>query len=121
MTEAIETFFVAWGETDAEKRAGMIAGAMGDGFTYADPRTPGPIHEIGALTDYVAMFSANAPGWQARAERIDTTAGHHRATVSFGGMGPDGQEMRQVGQYFAETDETGRIVTLVGFVGLGEI
>jgi len=121
MSQSIETFFAAWGETDESKRAAMVEESLGGSFTYADPRSPGAIHDLGALTDYVAMFSANAPGWQARAERIDRTAGHCRATVSFGGMGPDGQQMQQIGQYFAELDETGKIVTLIGFVGLGEL
>ena len=41
-----------------------------------------------------------------------------RATVAFGGMGPDGKEMIQLGQYFVET-ESGLISRMVGFVGTG--
>jgi len=41
-----------------------------------------------------------------------------RATVAFGGMGPDGKEMVQLGQYYVET-EGNLISRMVGFVGTG--
>ncbi len=64
------------------------------------------------------MFSANAPGWSAKVIGSNTTAGMTRATVAFGGMGPDGSEMVQLGQYFVESD--GDLISrMVGFVGTG--
>ena len=64
------------------------------------------------------MFSANAPGWAAKVVGTDTTGGMTRATVAFGGKGPDGKDMTQLGQYFVETDGD-RISRMVGFVGTG--
>ena len=64
------------------------------------------------------MFSANAPGWSAKVLSSTTTAGVTRATVAFGGKGPDGNEMVQLGQYFVETE--GELISrMVGFVGTG--
>ena len=85
---------------------------------YVDPRTPAPITSISALSDYVGMFSANAPGWSAKVVERDTIAGMTRATVAFSGEGPDGTEQTQLGQYFIESD--GDLISrMVGFVGVG--
>ncbi|NRD74546.1 hypothetical protein HQQ94_15135 [Shewanella sp. VB17] len=65
------------------------------------------------------MFSANAPGWSAKVVKSDTVSGVTRVTVAFGGMGPDGSEQVQLGQYFLE--KNGELVSrMVGFVGTGE-
>lgn len=117
MTKAITTFFEAWGEADADKRADMIGSAMADTFTYADPRSPGAISDLAGLAEYVGMFSANAPGWTASAVKTDEVQGYVRALVAFGGKGPDGQDMVQHGTYFASMDAD-RISSLVGFVGI---
>ena len=114
---SLETFFGAWGETDAGPRAAAIADAMAPQFTYSDPRSGARITDLDALTDYVSQFSANAPGWTASVAASDAANGFTRALVAFGGMGPDGSEMIQHGTYFAELDGDGRIVTLAGFVG----
>ena len=42
-----------------------------------------------------------------------------RATVAFGGKGPDGDDMVQLGQYYVET-EGNLISRMVGFVGTGK-
>jgi len=64
------------------------------------------------------MFSANALGWSASVIGSDTPAGMTRVTVAFGGMGPDGKQMVQLGQYFVETD--GDLISrMVGFFGTG--
>ena len=44
------------------------------------------------------------------------TKGHFRATVEFAMA--DGK--KQHGQYFIETDQTGRATRMIGFVGLGD-
>ncbi|MCY4180302.1 MAG: hypothetical protein OXD48_08520, partial [Litoreibacter sp.] len=86
--------------------------------TYADPRSEGVLIGPAAIAGYVNMFSANAPGWTAKVVKTDETAGSLRATVAFGGMGPDGPEMVQHGQYFADFDGE-RITRMIGFVGTG--
>ena len=118
MTDPIATFFEAWQLDAADARRAKIADAVTADIRYDDPRTPATVTGIDALSDYVGQFSANAPGWSAKVLGSDRTAGMTRATVAFGGKGPDGNEMTQLGQYFVELDE-GRIARMVGFVGNG--
>lgn len=119
MQKSVETFFSAWGMSDADARQAAIAKAMTSNASYADPRSPDILNGIDAIAEYVAMFSANAPGWEATVVKTSETAGMMRATVAFGGMGPDGKKMVQNGQYFAEFSD-GKISRMVGFVGMGE-
>lgn len=120
MIDSVGRFFDAWALTDATERASLIASAVGAKVYYTDPRTPSPITGPAALADYVGMFSANAPGWSAKVVKQDTCAGVIRATVAFGGPGPDGSTKVQHGQYFIETDGD-LIVRMVGFVGTGAV
>lgn len=118
MSDSVSIFFDAWQIESAEERLKSITGAVTADIQYDDPRTPQTINGIGALNEYVGMFTANAPGWSARVIGSDTTAGMTRVTVAFGGMGPDGNDMVQLGQYFVETD--GDLISrMVGFVGTG--
>ena len=118
MTDLISIFFDAWRIESSDERLEQIASAVSDGVEYDDPRTSQTLKGINALNDYVGMFSANAPGWSARVLSADTIAGMTRATVAFGGKGPDGNEVTQLGQYFVET-EGDLICRMVGFVGTG--
>lgn len=118
MSDPIQTFFEAWQLEAADARQEKIARSVTANIQYDDPRTTESIKGIDALCDYVGMFSANAPGWSAKVIGSDVTAGMTRATVAFGGAGPDGKKMEQLGQYFVETD--GNLITrMVGFVGTG--
>lgn len=116
MADPIVTFFDAWQCTATEQRLEKINQSVTEQIKYDDPRTPQTIVGKNALNEYVGMFSANAPGWSAKVIRSDTTAGMTRATVAFGGKGPDGTDMIQHGQYFIET-ENELISRMVGFVG----
>ena len=118
MSDPVSTFFDAWQLESADARREKIASAVTVSVQYDDPRSPQTVTGIDALNEYVGMFSANAPGWSAKVVGSDTTAGMIRATVAFGGMGPDGKEMVQLGQYYVETDG-GLISRMVGFVGTG--
>lgn len=118
MSDPISTFFDAWQLESADARKEKITSAVTESVQYDDPRTPQTLNGIDALTDYVGMFSANAPGWSAKVTNLSDTAGMIRATVAFGGKGPDGKEMVQLGQYFIETE--GELISrMVGFVGVG--
>ena len=118
MSDPISTFFDAWQLEAADARLEKITSAVTANIRYDDPHTPETINGIDALSDYVGMFSANAPGWSAKVIASDTTAGMTRATIAFGGIGPDGKTMVQHGQYFVETD--GDLISrMVGFVGTG--
>ena len=119
MSDCITTFFEAWEIEEAEARLAKISSAVTENIQYDDPRTPETLNGIEALSNYVAMFSENAPGWSAKVIKSDTISTVTRVTVAFGGMGPDGSEQTQLGQYFVEKD--GDLVSrLVGFVGTGE-
>ncbi len=119
MSDSLATFFGAWSTTDPAARQSAIESAMAPAFNYSDPRSNGRLTDTAALADYVGAFSANAPGWTATVAHADTRDGYVRALVAFGGKGPDGSEMIQHGQYFAELDSDGRIMMLAGFVGTG--
>ena len=118
MSDPISIFFDAWQLESAEARLEKITSAVTANIQYDDPHTPQTVNGIVALSEYVGMFSANAPGWSAKVVGSDTTAGMTRATVAFSGLGPDGNKMIQHGQYFVETD--GDLISrMVGFVGAG--
>ncbi|SEW28127.1 SnoaL-like domain-containing protein [Cognatiyoonia koreensis] len=117
MSDPIETFFDAWGMSDDAARADAIASVYADGGTYTDPRSPDTLSGA-AIAEYVNMFSANAPGWSAKVVKSDSIGGVIRTTVAFGGKGPDGSDMVQHGQYFADLAD-GKITRMVGFVGTG--
>ena len=118
MDDSIMAFFDAWEMTAAQPRLEKIAGAVTDSVRYADPRSPEEIEGAVALSEYVGMFSAGAPGWSAKVVKSDTQAGVTRVTVAFGGPGPDGNNVEQLGQYFVEKDGE-RITRMIGFVGTG--
>jgi len=118
MADPISVFFDAWRLEASDERLSQIARCVTEGIEYDDPRTPKTISGIAALSDYVGMFAANAPGWTASVIDADTTAGVTRATVAFAGKGPDGNQVTQIGQYFVEA-EGDLISRMVGFVGTG--
>ena len=118
MADPISTFFSAWQLESSEERLATVTSAVTTDVAYDDPRTPDTVSGAAALSDYVGMFSANAPGWSARVVKADTMAGVTRATIAFGGPGPDGAEVEQLGQYFVEMEDD-RIARMVGFVGTG--
>jgi len=118
MSDPTSAFFDAWQLESANTRHEKITSAVTANIQYDDPRTSQTVKGIDALSEYVGMFSANAPGWSAKVIGSDITAGMTRATVAFGGKGPDGNEMVQLGQYFIEMD--GDLISrMVGFVGTG--
>jgi hypothetical protein len=118
MRNSIETFFDAWGLPDPAQRAAAIEASVAETAVYADPRSEGVLTGPKAITQYVSMFSANAPGWTAQVVKSDEVAGMTRVTVAFGGRTPDGNQMVQHGQYFADISG-GKIIRMVGFVGTG--
>ena len=117
MHDALTTFFNAWAETDAAARLSMITEALAPGAVYSDPRSGGRFSDLDMIAEYVGHFSANAPGWSATVESADVVNDYAKAIVNFGGPGPDGEPMGQVGTYFAEANADGQIVQLVGFAG----
>lgn len=115
MTDAITTFFDAWGMSDAHARRAAIQTSLTPTATYADPRTDAPLAGPDAISEYVGMFSAQAPGAVAEVGSADSRDGVTRATIAF--KMPNGME--QIGQYFVEMGQDGQISRMVGFVGTG--
>lgn len=119
MSDQISIFFDAWKVEDSRSRLEKISNVVTHNVQYDDPRTPETVQGVDPLNEYVGMFSANAPGWSAKVVKSDTIGGTTRVTVAFSGMGPDGVEKIQLGQYFIEKDSD-LISRMVGFVGTGE-
>jgi len=117
---SIVTFFEAWQLGSEGGAAKKVASVVTADVEYDDPRTPETLKGVDALSQYVEMFSANAPGWSAKVLKSDSVADIVRVTVAFGGVGPDGKEMTQYGQYFVELN--GDLISrIVGFVGTGAV
>lgn len=119
MSDALNTFFDAWSITDPDARTAKIAASTSSDITYSDPRSGGRLAGQSAVSDYVGMFSTNAPGWSAKVVSSDEVNGYARTIVAFGGMGPDGSEMTQHGTYFSDADKNGKLSMIAGFVGTG--
>ena len=120
MSEALNTFFEAWNVTDAAEQSTKIAASCSPDVTYSDPRSGARLDGQTAVSDYVGMFSANAPGWTAHVVSSDDINGYARSIVAFGGMGPDGSEMVQHGTYFSDSAD-GKLTMMPGFVGTGAV
>ena len=113
MTDAINRFFAAWGDSDRDSRAALVRSAVSDSFRYADPHAPEPITSVDGMLQFLEQFP---PGASAKViEPMDSHHGHVRANVTFDFEG--GNSM--VGQYFADLDDDGKIVRIVGFPGKG--
>ena len=115
--QSLKDFFAAWGETNADDRAAMVASAVGGTIYYADPHTSDPVTDVAALAGVVGNFTKHSPpGARAEViEPVDSHRGHVRANVRF----IMSEEMQMVGQYFAELDAAGKITRIVGFPGKG--
>ena len=111
MTHALETFFDAWADGNADA---VEAAAMPD-IHYQDPGTPDPLHGTKAVADYISLFAQHVPGATAKVAHMSEVGGAVRVTIAF--RMPDGMEKH--GQYFADLSEDGRIARLIGFVGMG--
>lgn len=119
MSDSVVTFFEAWQIEEAESRLEKLGSALAEDIRYNDPRTPETLIGIDAVSSYLAVFSANAPGWSAKVVKSDTVGNITRVTVAFSGIGPDGSQQVQLGQYFVE-HEGDLVSRMVGFVGTGE-
>lgn len=117
MTQSLTDFFTAWTMTEDEGRDAQIASALAQDCTYIDPRTESALSGQDAITSYVAQFLPMCPPGAkvAVADPVDEKLGCARCTVHF----VMSAEMVQVGQYFADLDNEGKITRLVGFVGKG--
>ena len=114
MTAAIEQFFTAWCIEDDATRDAQVKNTIGAKVFYADPRTESALTDTDAIVAYVGQFSKMAPGMPVSVEDTSTTLEFTRATVRFG----EG-EQSQLGQYICELDDSGKLIRLIGFAGIG--
>ena len=112
---AYNNFFTAWGEADQAKQAEVVAAAVTADMRYADPMTDAPLTGPDAVAGYISQFIQMVPGASATVVDCCERDGIARITVEF--RMPDGAA--KPGQYFGQTDDTGRITRLVGYAGLG--
>ena len=117
MTQSLTDFFAAWTTEDADSRRALIASAVGDTFYYVDPMTDAPITDVDGMDAYAGNFLTMCPpGAEVEVkDPVDAKLGHARATVAF----KMSAEMQQLGQYFADLDDSGKIIRLVGYAGMG--
>jgi len=112
-TTIVDTYLAVWNETDAERRADLVAQAWSVDGVYADPMLEAAGHE--AIADMAAGVQAQFPDHRfRRTTDIDT----HRDYVRFGWelTAPDGNVV-VAGIDVALMGEDGRIAHLVGFFG----
>lgn len=102
--------FNAWGDDADDAWESRIAEMTTENIYYADPHMGG-LKGRDAMIGMVAKFRQMMAGGYARAKNDDGYNGHGRAAVTFGKGGAD----MMTGQYFAQTDEAGKITRLVGF------
>lgn len=114
--QPIGAFFDAWALTDSTMREAALDAVLAPAFLYVDPNTPGPIEDLGQLSDYIGAFTARMPDAQARLVGCDLHHRHARAVVEFTTQGR--AIMR--GQYFAVLDDLRRIERIAGFNGTGD-
>lgn len=114
MSDVLSDFFTAWALSDETARNAQIDGSLGGSIFYADPRTESPLTTHAAVKDYVGQFSNMAPGMPVSVVNLTKTLTFARAAVQFGTG-----DKSQLGQYIADLDENGKIIRLVGFVGMG--
>jgi hypothetical protein len=115
MSENAHKFFTAWGDANRATQVTSISEALTDDARYSDPRTEAPLIGPKAVTGYVAQFAEMAPGAVVEAVDVAERDGVTRATVEF----RMANGMVQMGQYFIESDNSGKLSRLVGFVGTG--
>ena len=112
----LSAFFATWAESDADKRATMLAEVLSEDCTYSDPNCPAPMQGAEAINQMLGMFSANMPGGSARlVGKCDGKNGYTRSAIAFE---MNGDEMMR-GQYFAHRDGD-KLTMIVGFMGMGD-
>ena len=109
----IDTYFAAWNETDAARRADMLATICAGGATYTDPT----VHAASAaeLVAHIGNVLSRLPG--SRVIRTSVLDSHHgMVRFSFRRVLADGM-VRMDGVDFVELSDDGKLKRIVGFFG----
>lgn len=112
MQEIVERYIDSWNETDPRQRRALIDAVWAERAHYIDPLAEA--HGRDQIDALIASAQARFPGLRFRlAGPIDS---HHRQARFSWGLGPDGAEPAVVGFDVAVADETGRLVSVLGFL-----
>jgi hypothetical protein len=113
-TELIDLYCQAWSESDADRRAELLARVWATGATYTDPT----VHVTGtqALLEHIAKVMARRPG--SKVVRTSSVDQHHnlcrfawRAIESNGNLLPEGLDLAVL------SADGLKIEKIVGFFG----
>jgi hypothetical protein len=113
MERAIAIYCAAWNETDAGRRAALLAQAWADDATYTDPT----VHLTGraALVAHIDAVFARFPG--STIEMTSALDVHHTvARFAWKKVLADGTSLPE-GIDFAEIGPDGKLIRIVGFFG----
>ncbi|HWG62377.1 MAG TPA: nuclear transport factor 2 family protein [Streptosporangiaceae bacterium] len=112
MHDVINRYLDCWNETDPVARRKLVGDIWTADASYVDPLAEA--HGRDAIDATIAAVQEQFPGL------VFTLAGpvdaHHRQARFTWGLGPEGAEPLVVGFDVAVTDESGKIVTVLGFL-----
>jgi hypothetical protein len=109
----IDTYLATWNETDAAKRAELIATSLGADLWYRDP-----LLEADGLEAYDQMIVAVQTQFPGLEMRRTSGVDAHRDLVRFTwALGAPGAEPTFAGLDVAKFDDAGKLHRIIGFVG----
>jgi hypothetical protein len=111
-TQLAERYIAIWNEADPEARREQIAAVWADDAMYVDPMVEANGHD--GIDAMIVGVREQFPGF---AFRLTGDVDGHHDQLRFGWeLGPAGEEAPIVGFDVAVTDQSGRIVTVLGFL-----
>ncbi len=109
----IDTYLETWNETDAAKRAELIAASLGADLWYRDP-----LLEADGLEAYDGMIAAVQAQFPGLVMRRTSGVDAHRDVVRFTwALGAPGVDPVFVGLDVAKFDGDGKLHRIIGFTG----
>ena len=112
-TTVIDIYLATWNETDATKRAELIAASLGADLWYRDPML-----EADGLEAYDAMIAAVQTQFPGLVMRRTSDVDAHRDVVRFNwALGPVDGDPVFAGLDVAKTDAEGKLHRIIGFAG----
>lgn len=112
-TTVVDTYLATWNETDAAKRAELIAASLGADLWYRDPML-----EADGLDAYDAMIAAVQAQFPGVVMRRTSGVDTHRDLARFNwALGPVDGDPVFAGLDVAKYDADGKLHRIIGFAG----